>query len=117
MITIVVTTMMATSGAGTDVVMRGTTRTMAIVSANKRIDQPGNVEDVRHLRGEDQNAERVDEADHHRARDEARQPRQAGKAERDLDHAGEDDGRQDVADPMQPSPSDRSPAQSNRPPR
>ena len=35
MITIDVTTMMATSGAGTDVVMRGMTRTMAIVSANR----------------------------------------------------------------------------------
>ena len=33
-ITIDVTTMMATSGAGTDVVMRGMTRTIAIVSAN-----------------------------------------------------------------------------------
>jgi hypothetical protein len=86
--------MMATSGAGTAVVMRGNRQ------CEQGIDQPGNIEDVGNLRGEDQNPKRIDEADHHRTRDEAREPRQAGNAEGDLDNAGEDDGRQDKANPV-----------------
>ena len=67
----------------------------------QRIDQPWHVKDVRHLCGEDQNAERIHKTDHHRTRNEAHHPRQPGKSEEDLDDAGKNDGRQDVADAMQ----------------
>jgi hypothetical protein len=67
----------------------------------QRINQQGNMDDVGHLGPEDQDAERVDEADHHRARDEPHQPRKPGETEHDLHDAGEDNRRQDVARAMQ----------------
>ncbi len=65
----------------------------------QRIDHGGHVEHVLQLRGEDQDAQGVDEPDHHRARDE---PHDACEAqhppEEDLDETGEDHRRQQVLD-------------------
>jgi hypothetical protein len=50
-----------------------------------------------HLRHEDQDGERVDEAHHHAARHEPHQFRHAERAEDHLEDAGEDDGGDQVA--------------------
>ena len=56
--------------------------------------------DVRHLRKENQYSQRVNEADHHRARNIAHHARQPGKAENDLNHTAEDHRRQNVLHAM-----------------
>ena len=75
--TATVSATIATSGAGT-----GSSRAAAVkITARPAGDQGGAeqsaVADVRHLREEDEDRQRVDEAGHHRARDEAHEPRDA----------------------------------------
>ncbi|VXB30052.1 hypothetical protein PLANTIT3_30201 [Plantibacter sp. T3] len=62
----------------------------------QRVDEPRDAEQVGDLGDEDEDAERVDEPDHHRAGDEPHEPGETGDAEHDLDEAREDDGGEQV---------------------
>ena len=62
------------------------------------VDGDALADEVVELGEEDQDRQGVDEADHHRAGDEAHQPADAEGAEGDLDDAGEDRGGEQVLD-------------------
>ena len=91
---------METSGAGTALVIRGKSTIIGQTADDQRVDRPGHVAQVRDLRREHQDAEGVDEADHHRARHEPHQPGHAERAQHDLEDAGQDDGGDKVAQPV-----------------
>ena len=61
-----------------------------------RVDQPGHVDHVIDLGLEDQDRQGIDEAHHHRARDEPHQLGHARDGEHHLDDAAEDDGGDEV---------------------
>ena len=63
-----------------------------------RVDGPGHPDQVRHLAGEDQDRQRVDEADHDAARDEPHQPSHPEQAEHDLQQTAEQHRGDQVVD-------------------
>lgn len=70
--------------------------------AGQRIDRPGHTGQVRYLGGEQQDAQRIDEADHHRARHEPHQLRHAQSAQGDLERTRQDHRRQEVRESVLP---------------
>ncbi len=64
------------------------------------VGEPGHADEFGDLRHEDEDRQRVDEAGHHRARDEAHDAREAEQAGGDLEEAGEDGGREQVLQPV-----------------
>ena len=96
MAVIAVTTTIATSGAGTAVVNARQHQHDQHGDREQRIDQPRHAEQVRHLRHEDQDAEGVHEADHHRPGNEPHDAGKAGDAEEDLNEPGQQHRGQQV---------------------
>jgi len=67
---------------------------------DERVDGPRHADQLRELGGENQDREGVDEADHDTARNESHQFRHAENGEDDLQHAGQQHGRDEVVHPV-----------------
>ena len=63
---------------------------------DERVDHKGHAEQLRKLRGEDQNCQRVDESDHDASRDEAHELRDTDGGQDDLEDSAQNDGRDEV---------------------
>ena len=99
-----VSTTIATSGDGTARVRRGKQVDDRQAGRDHRVDRPAAAHELRQLGHEDQDGERVDEADHHRARDEPHQPPEPQQAGDDLEHARQDGGGEEILRGRAPAP-------------
>ena len=87
---------MDTSGAGMTLVNFGKQDHDDEAGGEERVDRPRDVDQFRDLGEEDQDGERVDEADHDAARHEPHQLGDAEGAEHDLEQSAEDHGGDQV---------------------
>jgi hypothetical protein len=93
-------TTMVTSGDGHGPGQERQTVDDRKAGSGHRVDMPGDVDQLRQLRHEDEDRQRVDEARNHGARHETHQGAEVDKAGDDLQHAGEDTRRQQVLQPV-----------------
>ena len=96
--TATVSTTIATSGAGIAARQPRHEEDQREAGRDERAAEDAAAGEMRHLGQEDEDRQGVDEAGHHRARDEPHQLRDSEQAEDDLDHAGEDRRGQQVLD-------------------